>query len=240
MRWGGVSAAIFAAFASVGSETAWAEDARPHETFVLFSGVDSWRHGTFLYGGGNWSPGGLDRDGFTLKVLFDTGGYHFGSGTFQGQTINGREYLFQLMPGWRLKLDRAEVKVFAGPDFQGHVLSPDDPGAALRGRQNGLRASFEVWVEPSPNTMIATYGGTSTIARSFDIYLSAGIKVADRFYAGPETSYYASADYEQIRFGVHATAFRLGILNLGGGVGYSRDSDRRNGAYARFDISARR
>jgi len=34
-------------------------------SFLVFGGTDLWRYGDFLYGGGVWSPAGLDRDGFT-------------------------------------------------------------------------------------------------------------------------------------------------------------------------------
>jgi hypothetical protein len=34
-------------------------------TYLLFTGTDLWRYGAFLYGGGLWSPAGVDHDGFT-------------------------------------------------------------------------------------------------------------------------------------------------------------------------------
>ncbi len=34
-------------------------------SFLIFGGADLWRYGDFIYGGGLWSPGGLDHDGFT-------------------------------------------------------------------------------------------------------------------------------------------------------------------------------
>ena len=37
--------------------------------FLLFSGTDLWRDGRFLYGGLQWSPDGLNREGFTLQLL---------------------------------------------------------------------------------------------------------------------------------------------------------------------------
>ena len=36
--------------------------------FLLFSGADLWRDGRFMHGGLLWSPGGLDREGFTLQA----------------------------------------------------------------------------------------------------------------------------------------------------------------------------
>jgi hypothetical protein len=36
---------------------------------LYFSGFDLWREGASSYGGVLWAPGGLNNDGFTLKLL---------------------------------------------------------------------------------------------------------------------------------------------------------------------------
>ncbi len=51
--------------------------------------------------------------------------------------VIGREFVAQVLPGWRFKRDRLEVKVFAGLDLQDHRLSPDDPASRLRGSDFG-------------------------------------------------------------------------------------------------------
>ena len=81
--------------------------------WLLFSGVDLWRNGAFAHGGVLWSPDGLDREGFTLKVLLAGGTYYYGSGP---ATVKGRLQLAAVMPGWRIKQDRLEIVVAGGPE----------------------------------------------------------------------------------------------------------------------------
>ena len=86
--------------------------------FILFSGADLWRDGRFLYGGLLWSPGGLENEGFTLQVLGSGGIYRYRSGALGDATVFGREAETQLLPGWRFKRGRLELKVFAGLDIK--------------------------------------------------------------------------------------------------------------------------
>jgi hypothetical protein len=206
---------------------------------LLFSGADLWGHGTFLYGGTLWSPHGLDHDGFTLKTLISGGTYNYVSGALGGATVDGRELVAQLLPGWRFKHGATELKVFAGIDLQDHHLSPNDPGSKLRGSDAGARAAFEFWAEPTTNTMIAIDGSASTIAGSYNIHAATGWRFANRFYLGPELQAFSSDDYTQRRVGAHITAFKLNDAEWSAAVGYAADSDDRNSAYARFSVSRR-
>jgi hypothetical protein len=206
---------------------------------LLFSGADLWGHGTFLYGGALWSPGGLNHDGFTLKALISGGTYNYVSGALDDATVDGREFVAQLLPGWRFRRGATEFKVFAGIDLQNHHLSPNDPGAKLRGNDAGARAAFEFWTEPTANTMIAIDGSASTIAGSYSIHAATGWRFANRFYFGPELQAFASDDYRQRRVGAHITAFKLRDTEWSAAAGYAADSDDRNSAYARFSVSRR-
>ena len=233
-RW--TAASVFAAacwlcsVVSAGAES-------PGAKVLLFSGADLWRHGNFLYGGALWSPGGLDREGFTLKTIISGGPYNYLSNAL-GE-VTGREFVAQVLPGWTFKRGIFELKVFAGLDAQHHHLTPDDPGSKLRGGDLGLRAAFELWIEPTPNTMINLDGSASTIARTYDIYASTGWRLFNRFYAGPETQISASDGYTQRRIGAHITALNLGGLEYSAGTGYARDSDHRDGAYFHFGVERR-
>jgi Cellulose biosynthesis protein BcsS len=102
--------------------------------YHLFAGGDIWRNGDFAYGGLLWSPGGLDREGFTLKAVMSGGLYRYDSGA-PGAQVTGREFVAQLLPGWRFKREQLEVKVFVGLDLQDHLLSPDDPSSGLQRRR---------------------------------------------------------------------------------------------------------
>src|SRR5664279_6609119 len=92
--------------------------------FLLFSGADLWRDGRFMHGGLLWSPGGLDREGFTLQLMASGGLYRYRSGALNNDWVIGAEEEVQLLPGWRFKRDRLELKVFAGLDVKNDVTSP--------------------------------------------------------------------------------------------------------------------
>src|SRR5580704_2458844 len=79
-----------------------AAHAGPADTanFLLFGGTDLWRYGDFLYGGAVWSPGGLNKDGFALKVLLNGGAYNYKSGDLHGG-VDGDMFSATAMPGWR-------------------------------------------------------------------------------------------------------------------------------------------
>ena len=184
-----------------------------------------------------WSPGGLDRDGFTLKAVISGGNYNYLSGAL-GQ-VRGRELVAQVMPGWRFKRGTIELKTFAGLDAQSHHLSPNDPDSKLRGDDLGLRTAFELWAEPTADMMIALDGSASTIASSYAIRAAAGWRLFNSFYAGPEVQAFASDGYTQRRIGAHVTSFRFGEFEYSAATGYATDSDDREGAYFRVGMSRR-
>jgi hypothetical protein len=206
---------------------------------LLFSGSDLWGHGSFLYGGALWSPGGLDHGGFTLKALISAGTYNYLSGTLGGTQVDGRELVAQVLPGWRFKIGATEIKVFAGLDLQNHRLSPDDPGSKLRGSDAGVRAAIEFWTEPTAATMIEADGSASTIATSYAVHAAVGWRIFNLFYLGPEVQAFASDDYTQRRIGMHITALKIGEAEWSAAAGYATDSDHRDSAYARFSVSRR-
>jgi hypothetical protein len=208
--------------------------------YLFFSGADLWRNGSFLHGGVLWSPDGLDREGFTLKAMLSGGSYRYISGGLGGLEVTGRELTAQVMPGWRFKSGPTELKIFAGLDLQNHRLSPDDPGSGLRGNDVGLRTAFELWTEPTAQTMVSADGSVSTIVHTYSARAAAGWRVFGLFYAGPELQAFASDGYAQQRVGVHVTAFKTGTLEWSAATGYARDSDRRSSAYVRLGISTKR
>jgi hypothetical protein len=145
------------------------EDARA----IVFSGRDVWLNGAFLNGGVLWSPTALDEDGLLFKFLLSGGLYRYNARDLGGERVIGSEWAVQLLPGWHVKRGTFELKVFMGPEFQQHRLSPDDPGNLLNGSKFGLRLAGEIWDEPTTTTMIAadaslgTTGNTSSARIGF-------------------------------------------------------------------------
>lgn len=208
--------------------------------YLLFSGGDIWRKGAFSYGGLLWSPGGLDREGFTLKAVLSGGFYTYNSGALGNTDVTGRELAAQILPGWRFKQGTLEVKLFAGLDLENHRLSPDDPSSGLRGGNVGLRTAAEVWYEPTPLTMIAADGSVSTIIGSYSARAAYGWRLNNKAYVGPEVQTFASDGYRQWRVGAHLTGLKTKDAEWSFGAGFAEDSSHRSGPYVRLGVAARR
>ena len=208
--------------------------------FILFSGADLWRDGRFLYGGLLWSPGGLENEGFTLQVLGSGGIYRYRSGALADATVFGREAETQLLPGWRFKRGRLELKVFAGLDIKHDATSPYDPSNRLQGTSLGMRGAVNLWFEPTPSTMLSADASLTSIATGYTARLAYGWRLADWFYLGPEAQAFACLGYSQYRFGVHLTGMRTGDWEWSAAAGVATDSDRRASPYLRLGVLMRR
>ena len=209
----------------------------PPEKFLYFAGFDLWRNGGTFYGGAQWAPGGLNNDGFTLKVLLAEGSYLYRTGA---SDIRGTNLLAAIMPGWRIKRGDLEIKAFAGLDLQNHRLSPDDLSNSLRGNHAGLRVGADIWWEPTRAMMLASSISGSTIGNSFGIRGAVGWRLMDRFWAGPEIETSGDDVYRQYRIGAHVTSFKTGEFEWAFGAGYVEDNSHRSGAYGRLSILTRR
>ena len=238
---GGVAAAFFlAAGCMFGAGRATADAAAEKEHFdryLLFSGFDLWRSGSSAHGGLLWSPNGLAQEGFTLKLLVAGGLYRYHS---DATPIDGAYVLTSVMPGWRFKRDRLEVTVFAGPDFQYHELNPDDLSNRTRGSHLGLRVGVDAWHQPSGTFMATGSVSASTIGPNYWSRAAIGWYVYDRVWVGPEAMALGGNKYQQFRAGVHVTGFRTKDFEWSGSFGVARDSDKRDGLYARFGMLTRR
>lgn len=208
-------------------------------SYLLFSGVDIWRYGGFAHAGLLWSPGGLDHDGFTFKMLAGAGTYRYSSGALGGAEVTGEQWLGSLLPGWRFKGQGIEATVFAGLDVQNHRFRPDDTANSLRGLHTGLRIGVDLWYEPLPLTMLTVSVSGSTVGPSYWGRVATGWRFFDRVWVGPEILAMGDETYRQFKLGGHITALRFGAFEWTLGAGWSTDSDRRSGAYGRIGVLMR-
>lgn len=239
----GVVAGLAAAMLVVlGHDIARADGfARSDDTLLYFAGTDAWRHGGFSYGGLLWAPEGLDREGFTFKMLIGSGTYRYISGALGDATVNGNQVTGFALIGRRFVSGKTFVTMLGGLDVQHHTTSPYDPGSDLNGTHAGLRGAIEFWHEPDATTMIAGDASVSSIGPSYVARLAFGWRIADAFYLGPEAAGFASRDtYRQLRAGLHITGLRYSWIEWSAAAGWAMDSDDRNGFYARIGMHVRR
>ena len=213
---------------------------RAAKQLLFFAGTDVWRHGFSLHGGVVWSAKGVDGDGFVFKLLAAGGAYRFQSGALGNAEVMGHYVMGFALPGWRFKQDRLIVTVFAGVDVENHRLRPDDPSSKLRGTLAGARGAIEIWYEPNASTMLEANASLSSVGPSYSARAAYGWRLFEKFYLGPEVQGFAFDDnYRQFRAGVHLTALKTEKFEYSGALGWARDSDDRNGFYARLGVIAR-
>ena len=203
--------------------------------YLIHSGFDLWRHGGFGHTGVVWSPKGLDREGFALKMMFGGGVYNYRSGALNNTSVTGRQLAFAVMPGWRFVRNGWIVSVFAGLDVQAHRVWPDDPGAGLKGGYTGFRTAIELWFNPTAKTMVSADAAYSTVGSSYNARAAFGWELFRLFYIGPEVQGFMTAtDYRQFRGGMHITSFKTKMTSEWSlGFGAARDSDDRSSLYIR-------
>jgi hypothetical protein len=214
-------------------------DASLDPTMLLFGGADGWGHGAFVHTGLLWSPAGLDRSGFTLKVLMGGGVYRFHSGALNTDIAAVQSTGF-ILPGWRFVQGPLQVTFFAGLDVQAHKLWPDDVASRLRGLIWGVRGGFDLWYQPTAKSMISADASASTVGDSYSARLAFGWRVLDMLYVGPEIGASGSDNYRQFRAGFHATGLRLGPFEWVASAGWASDSDQRGSPYGRLSLMVRR
>lgn len=207
-------------------------------TLLYFTGTDLWRKGSSAYGGVLWSPGGLERDGFTLKALLAGGDYLYRA---SAADIRGVDVVASILPGYRIKRGDFEVKIFAGLDIQHHWTLPFDPANRLNGTHVGARFNIDTWWEPLPaSMMVATTLTGSTVGSSYGVRVATGGRIAERFWLGPEIESSGDRTYRQYRAGAHLTSLQFAGFEWAFGAGYVRDNDKRSGMYGRFSLLSRR
>src|ERR1700712_5388939 len=239
MRWcGALGACCVAAAVVCGADRALAQAIEPDtpppdglrggakaERVLLYSGFDIWRYGRAGYGGFYWAPDGLNNDGFITRLFISRGAerYDAGSRRFNTDIIRAAP-----LAGARFSQGTLELKVFAGPELENRVLTPDIPTAEFRGTRIGARFATELWWEAVPEMMLTSAFSASTNATSHSARAAAGWRVLERFWAGPEISASSDAVSTQYRIGAHLTGFRLDGFEWSVAAGYVTDSFHRS------------
>jgi hypothetical protein len=232
-----VSAAVLlAAVGPCGVAFADASARSNERHWLLFGGVDLWRNGGFAHGGILWSPDGLDREGFTLKLLLAGGTYYYDVGTTTD--VKGQLRLAAIMPGWRIKQGPLEIVVAGGPEVQDH--SVDDPGNRLRGTRYGVRFGGDLWLQPADRFMAAGSVSVSSVGWQYWTRAQLGMRIAALGWLGPEYHALGDGSYRQQRWGIHLTGWRTWTVEWSLGAGYLTDSAERAGPYGRLGLNIRR
>lgn len=209
---------------------------RPNE-YAFWAGTDLWHFGRAGYIGMQWAPDGLNRSGFTWRLISSDGIERYSDGAKRYQT---QIFRASFLPGWQLIQGKFQLQAAVGPDLEIDVLKPDIPDARTRGLRFGARASIDIWWEPTALTMLSfSASGTTISGTGFSVRGATGWRLFDRFWVGPELSASGDDYSKQQRIGAHLTGWKINDVEWSVAAGYVRDSYSRNGGYGRISMSVR-
>lgn len=196
---------------------------------VLFGSLDAGRS-TFVSAGVKHTPlGPLDRDGV---VIVETNGAGTNRERFRGE-VN--------LPATRLTTQASALvgyqwtggiylAALAGPDVSHEQLSVANRLYRVSQPRAGVRVQFELWANPTTDTLLTGTVVASSVRGSVWARSSAGYRLPGGAFVGPEATLYMTDTYRETRWGAHVTSWRLGLLTLRVSGGWMKADDGHRGS----------
>jgi hypothetical protein len=202
----------------------------------IYFGFDANSHyGLAGYAGILYAPTGMHQSGVRLSVFGLGGGYEYHGGI--GELFQGRFVSTDALIGWSHVFNNGAVTLAIGANYQNHRVRPFDANNVVQGGELGFKVQADVWVNPTPWTLVYALGSYST---AFDTYYAVGRLGYDFFgsqiFIGPEVGGLGNNRTDQFRVGGHITGFRFagGKVTVSGG--WFRERSEGDGAYAAGSI----
>ena len=227
--WGTAVAALAAGAVPVARAE---EPARAPPRTVLFASFDAGNSGFASIGAKRALSGSLDERGPVAMATVGAGGSPDGAdfGRFQ-PTVQGSALL-----GYQWALGRTFLSLFAGAEVDRDRFARQGAPAREETRL-GARLQGEVWMHPTDATLLTATAIGGTARRHLWARASAGYKVWEGVFVGPEATHYRTDTYREWRLGLHATGIRLGAFTFRLSGGWRREDDeRRPGAYGGVSV----
>lgn len=203
----------------------------------LYFGVDWTSHKSLAgYTGVLYAPTGMHQSGLRLSAFGLVGRYEYHGGN-AGELFKGNFYSTDALIGWSHVFRNGAFTLAAGANFQHHRVRPSDPNNSVQGSEWGLKVQADLWVNPTPNTLIYALGSYST---AFDTYYTIGRLGFDvtgrQVFFGPEVGGLGNDRTDQVRVGAHITGIRLGPAKLTVSGGWMHERGEGDGGYATANL----
>lgn len=198
----------------------------------IYFGVDVDTNGNLAgYAGVLVAPFGLHQSGLRISAFAMPGQYEYVSGPIP---IEARFATVDLLVGWSHLFGYGGVTLMVGGNYQDHRPSTFDPTNTVEGTELGFKVQGDVWINPTPATLLFALASYST---AFDSYYAIGragydITGGSYVFVGPEVSGFSSDRTEHIRLGAHVTGIKLGPAKLSFAGGWLTERDEGSGGYA--------
>jgi hypothetical protein len=226
--------AMIVAAAPICDASAEEEEAeRSPVSMVIFGSMEAGPTKTFLSVGMKRAiGGGLTDSGFRLFVK---------AGGAQEQTRRRRPHGVtyksetQALLGYEWRIGSSFLALHAGADTETEQRV-EAFGPSFMATRYGARVQADLWIVPTPGTMIQANGYVSSLNGRLWARIAPGWQTPAGFYLGPEFEAYGERDYRKYRLGLHLTGLRfLGLeWRLSGGL--QQTSDRPSAYYGTLGL----
>jgi hypothetical protein len=183
----------------------------------------------------------LETTGFRLSINTEAGGgmRHNGvTGELNRSSFTSLDLLF----GYALEAEKVSMKFMAGATVEEHKLSAPDPTDPVQGITLGMKFKWEVSYNPVKSLLVYSDMYYSTAFHSYyaDFKFGYDVTSGKELFVGPEVSIRGNESYNEVRFGAHATEYKIGKVKVGFSGGGLWNSDLGWGAfgfgYLNFDF----
>jgi hypothetical protein len=192
-------------------------------------------HGLAGYAGILYAPNGMHQSGVRISVFGLGGKYEYHGGA--GEEFRGRFASVDALIGWSHVFGNGAVTLAIGANYQNHRVRPFDANNSVQGGELGFKVQADVWMNPTPQTLVYALGSYST---AFNTYYAVGRLGYDftgrQIFFGPEVGGLGNDRTDQLRVGAHLTGipFAGGRATVSGGWLHERGEG--DGAYVAGSI----
>lgn len=197
---------------------------------VVFGSVDVGRSLFLTTGAKQTLVGPLHRTGF---VVMEATGIGFTRERFGGEaSLPALRFTTQssVMIGHQWSMNGLFLAAFIGPELQHEQLTVAGRIYRFSQPQYGARAQFELWANPTADTLLTATVVAGSARTSLYGRASAGYRLFGGVYAGPEVGTYLTESYRETKVGAHVTGMKWGILEGRVSGGWTVTDDKRPGS----------
>ena len=177
----------------------------------------------------------MDQSGMRLRLVGVLGDYSYIPSNASLGRITGTQEDGSFLVGYEWVQKVATLDIYAGAEASNTTLSIPDPANKTAGMSVGFKLGADFYINPTSYTMVSGNLSYSTANGGYYSRFKAGMSVAEGVFVGPEVLFIGDKQDTQTRVGLHATGFRLGMLQFGVSGGYVSDKSRGNGGYGILD-----
>ena len=174
-----------------------------------------------IYSGLTWAPlGAIGEDGWRVRLVGGYGQYRYKATIDGARTkVLGQVSFGDLLAGYHASFGPLTLKMFAGVSYDGHMLTPFDPGNAVADLMIGGTGVIEAWYNLSAADWAALDLSYSTAHSSYSSRLRLGRRLVDDLSVGVEAGAYGNDASNNGRAGGFVRyAWSGGEVSASGGV----------------------